>query len=100
MRTTRSNVNYGDWLRQELRSWAESILLDARTLERDYWNPSAIERLMSDHLRGQGGKLSQKLTALITLELWHRMYLDESNVTPFSRRATRMASNKCSGDQT
>jgi hypothetical protein len=82
--TSRFYVDYGGWLKRELRSWAESILLDPRTLSRDYWNASAILQLLEDHLRDnpQGVKgLSHKLTALITFELWHRMYLDEPDST-------------------
>jgi asparagine synthetase B (glutamine-hydrolysing) len=91
MRVTHSSVNYDDWLKHELRGWVESILLDAQTLERDYWNPAAIERLLRDQLHRQGGKLSHRLTALITFELWHRMYLDQSDVAPLSWRTTRPA---------
>jgi asparagine synthase (glutamine-hydrolysing) len=71
-------VNYDEWFKRELRSWAESILLDPRTLNRDYWNDSAIPRLMEAYLQGKPGKqLARKLAALISFELWHRMYLDE-----------------------
>ena len=76
---TRFYADYNRWLRRELRGWAESVLLDARTLKKDYWNASAITRLMEDHLRGNKRgieRLASKLTALISLELWHRMYLD------------------------
>jgi asparagine synthase (glutamine-hydrolysing) len=72
-----SYTDYRKWLREELRGWAESILLDPQTLNRDYWRPSAIARLMEDHLRGQAGRrLATRITAVISLELWHRMYLD------------------------
>jgi asparagine synthase (glutamine-hydrolysing) len=90
-------ADYDRWLRRELRDWAESILLDPRTLSREYWNPSAIVQLMEEHARHdmramralvrklsppgdnrQGTtKLAKKLTTLISFELWHRMYLDE-----------------------
>jgi len=81
-RRTHFYVDYDAWLRRELRRWTESILLDTRTLNRDYWNVSAITQLMEDHLRGKRGKrLARKITALISFELWHRMYLDEPGVT-------------------
>jgi asparagine synthase (glutamine-hydrolysing) len=83
LRNAKRYVDYDRWLRHELRSWAESILLDARTLDRDYWNPSAIVKMMQDHIQGQN--LSGKLAALISLELWHRMYLDGVDATPFEQ---------------
>ncbi|MBE9513735.1 MAG: hypothetical protein IMY83_01700 [Chloroflexi bacterium] len=76
---TRFFVDYNRWLRRELRGWAESILLDPQTLNRDYWNAPAITQLWEDHLRGNRN-LAQALTALITFELWHRMYLDGLDV--------------------
>jgi asparagine synthase (glutamine-hydrolysing) len=70
-------VDYGRWLRRELRGWAEAILLDPRTLGRGYWNDSAIPRLVDAHLHGNSGnRLGRQLTALISFELWHRMYVD------------------------
>jgi asparagine synthase (glutamine-hydrolysing) len=79
LKRTSAYVDYDGWFKHELRSWAKSILLDARTLERGYWNPSAVERLMQDHLQGRGRRLTYKLTALITFELWHRIYMDQSD---------------------
>lgn len=76
-------VNYAEWLKLELRDWAKSILLDPRTLHRDYWNPSAITRLLEAHLRGQPSKRpDRKLNALISFELWHRTYLDACDTSP------------------
>jgi asparagine synthase (glutamine-hydrolysing) len=70
-------VDYGEWLKQELRGWAEAILLDPRTLNRDYWNDSAIPRLVETHIRSSSGsRLWKRLITLISLELWHRMYMD------------------------
>jgi len=71
-------VNYPEWLKQELRGWTKSILLDPRTLNRDYWNGLDIRRLLEDYLGSKQGskKLARQITALISFELWHRMYLD------------------------
>jgi len=75
-------ADYDRWLRRELRGWAESILLDPQTVSRDYWNPSAITQLMENYLSGKrrGRGVRRTLTALITFELWHRMYLDAPGV--------------------
>ncbi|MBZ0156693.1 MAG: asparagine synthetase B [Alphaproteobacteria bacterium] len=71
-------VDYDAWLRKDLRSWAETILLSPGTLERGYWNPGSVARLMEDHRCGCGpmSNTGVKLTALISFELWCRIYLD------------------------
>ena len=78
MRETGLYADYDQWLKQELRDWAESILLDPRTLKRGYWKPSGITRLLENHRTAERGtqRLARQLTALISFELWHRMYLD------------------------
>lgn len=71
-------VDYSSWLRHELRDWVETVLLDPRTLNRGYWNPSAVTRFVADFMRQkkQGQHAPRAITALISFELWHRMYLD------------------------
>jgi asparagine synthase (glutamine-hydrolysing) len=63
------------WLRGELRDLPRMILLDSRSTERGLFKPRAIEALITEH---QGGRRdnSNKLWALIQLELWFRTYVD------------------------
>lgn len=68
-------TDYDGWLRTVLRPWAESILLDRRTLDRGYFRPETIRSLVEQHMQGQAN-YSGKLGALITLELWHRQFID------------------------
>jgi len=67
-------ANYALWFRTSLKDWAESILLDPRTLDRGYFNPEYVRRLVSRHMAGEDH--SGKLGVLISLELWHRRFLD------------------------
>jgi asparagine synthetase B (glutamine-hydrolysing) len=69
-------ADYATWFRRELRPWAESILLAPRTAERGYWRPAAIKSLLQDHVQGKGRRSAKTIAALISLELWHRIYLD------------------------
>jgi asparagine synthase (glutamine-hydrolysing) len=73
-RHRRSYVDYDSWMRTELRGWVEGILLSKRTSERGYFNPSFIRNLVSLHMDGQN--FSAELGILITIELWHRQFLD------------------------
>jgi len=62
-------------LRTANRGWVEEVLLSRRTLERGYFRPQAIQQLVEDHMN-QRRNLSLQLGALITFELWHRIFLD------------------------
>ena len=62
-------------LRTTNRNWVEEVLLNPRTLERGYFRRSAIQQLVDDHMNGKLN-LGRQLGALITFELWHRMFID------------------------
>jgi asparagine synthase (glutamine-hydrolysing) len=70
----RHYASYNQWMRGELRSWAENILLSDRALGRGIFNPMFVRKLVDEHMAGQNNY--QKLGALISIELWHRMYMD------------------------
>jgi len=73
-------VPYARWLRTELKEWVHDILFDRRTLERGYFERSQIERLVSEHQRT--GNFSKEVFSLVTLELWHRFFLEENQHLP------------------
>jgi len=63
------------WFRDELKGFARGILLDRRTLERGYFRPEGVERLLDDHQSGRFDH-SARLWALLVLELWQREWYD------------------------
>ena len=63
------------WFRHELRNFARDILLDPRTLSRGHFRPQAVRQLLDDHQAGLASH-SQRLWALLVLELWQREWLD------------------------
>src|SRR5262249_27056697 len=67
-------VPYASWLKTELKDWVFSILLDRKTLSRGYFNQSCIENLMK--VDSQSGGYSKEILSLVTLEMWHRAFLD------------------------
>ncbi len=74
---TRKKKHYADynhWLRTTLRSWVEETLLRKPTLERGYYNPEYIRRLVAEHMMGANHSL--KLGMLLTIELWHQQFID------------------------
>jgi len=68
-------VPVGNWMRRELRSWTEDLLLSPRALKRGYFEPNALRHLVDAHLEGREDR-SFQLWALVWLELWHLEFMD------------------------
>ncbi len=66
-------VPYASWLRTDLRSWMQDVLLDRKTVARGYFRKNRVESLLSENLRA--GTHSKELFSLVVLELWHREFL-------------------------
>lgn len=69
-------ANYEDYLRKDLRSWAENILFDRRTLERGLFNPQFLRSLFERHLNGNEEWTIGKIAPIITYEMALRRFLD------------------------
>jgi len=69
------DVPMGRWLKAELRQMLDDLLMDARTRQRGYFNQRTVNALVSEHLKGRRDH-SRRLWQLLTLELWHRMFVD------------------------
>ncbi len=67
------------WLRSDLKQPAYDILLDSRTIGRGYFKREAVQQLLDDHVSMRADH-SYRLWALLWLELWHRMFVDKSDV--------------------
>jgi asparagine synthase (glutamine-hydrolysing) len=63
------------WFRNELREMTTDLLLDPRALQRGYFRPATVRRLIDEHVRGIRN-WHEQLWNLVMLELWHRMFLD------------------------
>jgi hypothetical protein len=66
--------DYNNWFRNQLRPWVEDTLLNRRTLDRGYFKPEYVRRLLAEHAGGANHAV--RLGALLTLELWHRQFVD------------------------
>jgi hypothetical protein len=73
-RGRRPYKDYDGWFRTLLRPWVEQLLLDRRTLDRGYFRPDYVRGLVAAHMNGE--KHAVRLGALLTIELWHRQFLD------------------------
>ncbi len=68
-------VPIGQWFRTDLRRWLEDILTDPRTVQRGYFHPAEVRRLLDEHL-GEIVDHTSRLWTLVVLELWHRTWID------------------------
>lgn len=71
---TRPSKDYANWFRKGLRPWLESTLLSPASLERGYFQPDYIRGVVAEHMAGANHAV--RLGSLLSLELWHKMYLD------------------------
>ncbi|HEV2397909.1 MAG TPA: asparagine synthase (glutamine-hydrolyzing) [Candidatus Sulfotelmatobacter sp.] len=67
-------VPYESWLRNEFRQQIHDVLTDRKTLQRGYFQKSAIEKMI--RANNESGAYSKEIFSLVTLELWHRMFMD------------------------
>jgi asparagine synthase (glutamine-hydrolysing) len=79
------------WLRNELRRLPAAVLLDSQSRARGLFERKAIERLITTHQNGTADN-SNKLWALIQLELWFRTYVDPRPRGPITLSVTDLMS--------
>jgi asparagine synthase (glutamine-hydrolysing) len=65
-----------DWFRTDLRSYVQEILLDRESRDRDYFDEGYVRGLIDRHIAAVEDN-SPKIWALLMLEMWHRMFIDE-----------------------
>jgi asparagine synthase (glutamine-hydrolysing) len=63
------------WYRDALAGYVQEMLLDPRTLSRPYIEPKGLEIVVRGHLKGVRN-YTVELHKLLTLELVHRLFLD------------------------
>jgi len=63
------------WLRGELREMLEDELSPQRQRRLGYFQPSAVETLLHEHLSGRGNR-EAILWALLCFSTWHRLYVE------------------------
>lgn len=70
-------ADYDEYLRSDLRGWAENILYDQRTAGRGLFDPEFLHSLMQRVQANQGEWMIGKVAPLITYEMMLRRYCDQ-----------------------
>jgi asparagine synthase (glutamine-hydrolysing) len=69
-------VPYEKWIREDLQSNIGEVLSDRKTTERGYFDKKRIKNLLSRN--NANGYHSKEVFSLLTLEMWHRSFVDGS----------------------
>jgi asparagine synthase (glutamine-hydrolysing) len=78
-------VPIGVWFRGRLRELFADTLLSGRSLQRGYFQPSFVRRLVDEHLAGTRDH-TLRLWQLVVFERWHQHYLDDRTATTSTAR--------------
>jgi asparagine synthase (glutamine-hydrolysing) len=70
-------VPLSPWFRGPLRELVADTLLSPTCLGRGYYQPEALRAIVTDHLEGRRDR-ARELWTLLTLELWHRAFIDQA----------------------
>lgn len=73
-------VPVGRWFRDDLAPYAREVLLDPAAQARGLFQPGAVETLLDEHTRGRRNH-GQRIWLLLTLEWWHRLFIDAETPT-------------------
>jgi asparagine synthase (glutamine-hydrolysing) len=63
------------WFRNGLRPFVRDVLFSDRAISRGYFRREAVEELLEEH-DSRRDDHSQRIWALVMLELWHREFID------------------------
>jgi len=69
---------YDEWIREdkELRKFLVNTLLDGKMMSRGYFNEEYVTKMVKDHMSSKKD-YGRQLCALLTFELWHRLFFDD-----------------------
>jgi asparagine synthase (glutamine-hydrolysing) len=84
------------WMRYELKELIMSVLQDSATLQRGYFNPQGVRRLLDEHFQGRRDH-SARIWRFLMFELWHRNFLANVGVTSAGAQADPAASLRGGG---
>jgi asparagine synthase (glutamine-hydrolysing) len=74
-------VPLSPWFRGPLRPLLEDTLLSPHCLDRGWFEPAALRATVEDHVTGRRDR-ARELWTLLTLELWHRAWIDGDGARP------------------
>ena len=74
------------WFRGKLKGYTESVLVSPQMEKRGYFDSAVIRRMLTEHQTRRQDH-SERLWALLMLELWHQVYIDKAYAFPWGRKS-------------
>ena len=68
-------VPIGEWFRQALAGYCRLMLLDGRLEARGLFDMGEVRRMLDAHITGEGN-YTRQLRAMISIEIWYRLFQD------------------------
>ena len=68
------------WMRHELKDLIVTTLTEPRSVQRGYFNPKGVQRMLDEHFRGRRDH-SARIWRLLMLELWQRNFVEALPLT-------------------
>src|SRR5229473_1666050 len=95
---TRGKQGFGvpikHWFRGDLNGYAYELLLSPRAQQRGIFNPAFVRNLLQAHARTTLVNHSSAIWALLCLELWFQIYMDEPSRDVKQTMQTQITSNR------
>jgi asparagine synthase (glutamine-hydrolysing) len=75
------------WYRGPTMDYIREVLLDRRSLDRGYFEPAYVKRVLEEHLQG---RVNHRLLiwSLLSFEWWNRLFMDGDAATALAGRST------------
>jgi asparagine synthase (glutamine-hydrolysing) len=73
------------WLRDDLRDMVRDLLSGENLCRRGYFNPAAVQQMIQADESGMADH-SLRIWALLTLEIWMRLFVDNTLIPPTFER--------------
>lgn len=87
-------VPVGDWFRESLAQYCRSLLLDGRMGARGLIQEQTVSDMLQAHIAGHANH-TRKLRALISLEIWFRIFIDQDPEWQQTAKTVKPESKPC-----
>ncbi len=82
------------WFRGDLTSYASDLLDSPRARQRGIFNPQFIRNILKAHAATSWVNYSEAIWALLCLELWFQVYIDEPSIRVEALARTQVSSSR------
>jgi asparagine synthase (glutamine-hydrolysing) len=82
-------VPVGRWFREGYAGMVDEFVLGARAADRGLFDPATVQTLVHEHAAGRDH--TERLWALVNVEIWHRLFIDGESPDEVQPASTTLA---------